>query len=250
MTDSSVPMGLSEALSTGSLDRLNREQRAQVLGQIRYHLEAPPVEDVPLSDGLWLRLSIAVGVTRPMSSRLLARWLWERPSVLRGASVLDVGTGAGVQGICAALRGARRTVLSDVVPAAVRCARQNVEQVGLRDTCQVVEGDLFAAVRGERFDLIVFAHPYFDGSPIPSLEVTRGMLDAGGLFSRFLTEAPSFLLPGGKIASMGWPFAGPVNDPVRQASAAGFEIQANETIVASGGLQAGSFQAILARPGG
>lgn len=81
-----------------------------------------------------------------------------------GCSVLDMGTGTGVLAIFAAKRGARATAV-DVSPLAVRCARANVLLNCLEDQIRVLEGDLFAPVGDERYDLVVFNPPYFEGKP-------------------------------------------------------------------------------------
>ncbi|MBI3969502.1 MAG: methyltransferase [Chloroflexi bacterium] len=81
-----------------------------------------------------------------------------------GSTVLDLGTGSGV-GAIAAARWAERVVAVDVSPEAVRCARLNVLLNRVEDRVDVREGDLFAPVAGERFDVVLFNPPYFRGSP-------------------------------------------------------------------------------------
>lgn len=207
---------LNKTSGPGSLSRLPPEQREQVLMQVQFHLQAPPVEEVVLNDVLTLRLRIAAGVTRPMSSKRLARWLWENPTLFRGRSVLDMGTGSGVQGITCLLGGARRAVLSDVTWSAVNCARANVAALGLLPQATVVRSDVFDAIPPNEapFDLIVFAQPYFGDDPLVGHECTRGMLDPGLLLPRFFASARTFLVKGGRLVLMAWNFAGIVNDPV------------------------------------
>ena len=72
--------------------------------------------------------------------------------------VLDMGTGSGVNGIVAASR-SRDVLAVDVNPAAVTCARDNVERNGVADRVEVRESDLFQNAPG-RFDLIIFDPPY------------------------------------------------------------------------------------------
>ena len=80
------------------------------------------------------------------------------------AEVLDMGTGSGVCAVFAA-RHARRVVAVDINPAAVRCATLNVLMNQLEHRIEVREGDLFAPVAGERFDLILFNPPFVQGAP-------------------------------------------------------------------------------------
>jgi release factor glutamine methyltransferase len=89
--------------------------------------------------------------------------------VAPGATVLDMGAGSGICAIFAA-QWARRVVAVDLNPAAVRCARINVLLHRLEERVEVREGDLFAPVQGERFDLILFNPPYLPGQPRTEFE--------------------------------------------------------------------------------
>ncbi len=80
------------------------------------------------------------------------------------SSVLDLGTGTGICAIFLAKKGAQVTA-TDTSPPAVRCARVNVALNFAEDRVKVLEGDLFLPVEGEKFDLIVFNPPYYEGKP-------------------------------------------------------------------------------------
>lgn len=75
--------------------------------------------------------------------------------VAAGDRVLDVGTGCGLLAGTAADLGAT-VVATDLDGRAVRCARANLAGTGV----DVRQGDLFAAVAGERFDVVVCNPPY------------------------------------------------------------------------------------------
>ena len=62
-----------------------------------------------------------------------------------------MGTGSGVGAVFAA-QWARRVVAVDINPAAVRCARINALLNHVEDRVDVVEGDLFEPIGGQRFD--------------------------------------------------------------------------------------------------
>jgi HemK-related putative methylase len=79
-------------------------------------------------------------------------------------AVLDMGTGSGVCAIFAA-RHARRVVAVDINAAAVRCADINARLNHLEHKIDVRQGDLFAPVQGEQFDLILFNPPFLRGTP-------------------------------------------------------------------------------------
>jgi HemK-related putative methylase len=99
----------------------------------------------------------------PRTGEFLASIL-DSKTVSREISVLDMGTGSGVCAVFAAKRAAR-VVAVDINPAAVRCAGINVLLNHVEDKVDVRQGDLFAAVPGERFDLILFNPPFLRGTP-------------------------------------------------------------------------------------
>ncbi len=96
--------------------------------------------------------------------RVLRRANRRAAALAPGAAVLDMGTGSGVCALAAARR-ARRVVAVDVNPAAVRCARLNALLNDLEERIDVREGDLFAPLDGERFDLVLFNPPFLIGAP-------------------------------------------------------------------------------------
>jgi release factor glutamine methyltransferase len=105
-----------------------------------------------------------------------------------------MGTGSGVGAVAAARLGAG-VVAVDINPHAVRCARINALLNHVEDRVEVRQGDLFAAVAGERFDLVLFNPPYFRGTP-------RHILDAAwrseDVAERFAAALPRHLTPGGR----------------------------------------------------
>lgn len=74
--------------------------------------------------------------------------------------VLDVGTGTGVLACLFARRGAREVIAVDRDPRAVRCAKENVERLGLGEKVRVILGELFAS---QSADLYVANPPWLPG---------------------------------------------------------------------------------------
>ncbi len=179
------------------------------------------------------------GVLEPMSSLQLASYLHSRADWLTGKDVLDMGTGTGIQGIIAAKDGAERVVLSDVLRGACENARRNVTVQGVSAVCAVVESDLFENIDG-RFDVIVFAQPYFPGDPIPEHPASAGMLDRGQLICRFLSSASGHLRQEGVILMPFMDIAGDVNNPCLQGRKAGFVVREVFRGKLSEGLQPGA----------
>ena len=95
---------------------------------------------------------------------------------------------------------------ADLSPEALAVTRQNAEALGARITLH--QGDLFAAVEGLHFHLIVSNPPYIPTAECAALqqEVLREpamALDGGGdgldFYRRIAREAPRHLLPGGAV---------------------------------------------------
>jgi HemK-related putative methylase len=82
-----------------------------------------------------------------------------------GQTVLDLGTGSGICALAAAQH-SNRVVAVDINPEAVRCARVNSLLNRVEERIDVRQGDLFAPVAGERFDVVLFNPPYYLGTPI------------------------------------------------------------------------------------
>jgi len=90
-----------------------------------------------------------------------------KPYITAKTRVLDMGTGSGYGAVACAKLGATVTAV-DINPHAVKCATLNAL---LNDVAMDVrQGDLFAPVDGEKFDLILFNPPFFDGEPKTALD--------------------------------------------------------------------------------
>ncbi|HEX7122457.1 MAG TPA: HemK2/MTQ2 family protein methyltransferase [Gemmatimonadaceae bacterium] len=126
------------------------------------------------------------------SGEFLARALSQQ-LVPPGADVLDMGTGSGI-GAIAAANWANRVVAVDINPDAVRCARINALLNRLEDRVDVRHGDLFDAVNGERFDVVLFNPPYFRGEPRDAAEAAWRSVD---VVERFAAGLGAHLKPGG-----------------------------------------------------
>jgi release factor glutamine methyltransferase len=116
------------------------------------------------------------------------------PAPGAGCRALDMGTGSGIGAVFAARRGYRVTAV-DINPHAVRCARANALLNGVEAQVEVREGDLFAPVAGERFDLVLFNPPFFPGPPRDPLDAAWRSQD---VIERFSAGLPGALAPGGR----------------------------------------------------
>ncbi len=109
------------------------------------------------------------------------------------AEVLDVGTGSGICALFAA-RHARRVVAVDINPEAVRCATVNALMNRLDARIALRQGDLFAPVADERFDLVLFNPPFIVGAPKDARDAAWRSND---LPQRFAAGLAAHLKPGG-----------------------------------------------------
>lgn len=84
--------------------------------------------------------------------------------------VLDMCTGSGCLAIVAAEAFPEATIDAvDVSPDALAVARINVDDYGLGERIRLVESDAFAAIPGERYDVIVSNPPYVNAESMASL---------------------------------------------------------------------------------
>jgi methylase of polypeptide subunit release factors len=109
-------------------------------------------------------------------------------------SALDLCTGSGVHAILAS-GDAERVVGTDVNPRAINFSRLNAM---LNDSWNAVflEGDLFASVGKERFDLIV-ANPPFVPSPVYEFAYRDGGPSGADVLRRIVAGLPDHLERGG-----------------------------------------------------
>ena len=143
-------------------------------------------------------------VPRSFIAELLRDWKWgER------RRILDLCTGSGCLAILAALRfpGAQVDAV-DLSPAALEVARRNVDDYGLADRVHLVQSDLFDALEGRTYDLILSNPPYVKAAAMrrlpdeyrkePVMALASGE-DGLEHTHAILAAAPAHLEPGGLL---------------------------------------------------
>jgi release factor glutamine methyltransferase len=147
-------------------------------------------------------------IPRPETEEL-AEWLLKHAALPESPRVLDMGCGSGVLGLtlAAELPGSQVT-LADLSPEALDLARENAALLEIANAT-FVESDLFSALAGQTFDLIVANLPYVpetDRASLskevahdPDLALFSGP-DGLDLIRRFIPQAKDHLNPGGWLA--------------------------------------------------
>jgi ribosomal protein L3 glutamine methyltransferase len=124
-------------------------------------------------------------------------------------SVLDLCTGGGSLAILAAYAFPNAEIdAADLSSDALSLAGENVAEHGLEDRVRLVQGDLFAAVEGRSYDLIITNPPYVGRETMenlppefrhePEMALASGE-DGFDIVRRILAEAKAHLNPGGGL---------------------------------------------------
>ena len=123
--------------------------------------------------------------------------------------VLDLCTGSGCLAILAAMRFPNATIDAVELSAdALAVARRNVADHGMEDRIRLLQGDLFAPVAGERYDLIIANPPYVAREVVedfpPEYAAEPRMAHLGGedgldLARQIIDGAAAQLAPGGGL---------------------------------------------------
>lgn len=156
--------------------------------------------------GIRIAVNPAVLIPRPETEELAEKVIAE-VGVRGEAKVLDLCTGSGAIAIAVAKNTAADVTATDISVPATEVAKANAISAGVR--VRVLAGDMFAPVKGERFDVIASNPPYIPSADIEKLEAKvrdfepKAALDGGadGLdFYRIIAaEADGVLNDGGVI---------------------------------------------------
>lgn len=187
-------------------DRLDSNTHAHFRNLIERRVQGEPVAYLLGEQGFWslnLAVSSAVLVPRPETELLVETALNCLPSD-QSFRIADLGTGSGAIALALAAERPRcRMIATDYADATLSVARANARRLALPQV-EFREGDWFAPLAGERFDLIA-ANPPYVAAADPHLtdlafEPRTALVaaDNGHACLRTLVEhAPAHLAPGG-----------------------------------------------------
>jgi len=184
--------------------------------------------------GLEFEVSSAVLIPRP-DTEVLVDLAKKRAEQIASPRIVDLGTGSGVVAILLArLCPAALVTAVDVSAAALEVARVNAARHDA--PVRFLEGDWFAPLGDERFDLIVSNPPYVasgdahlqqNGLPFePPLALTDGVVGGDGLacIQAIIDGAQNYLLPnGGVLIEHGYDQAVKVRELLNSAGFSGVE---------------------------
>jgi release factor glutamine methyltransferase len=148
-----------------------------------------------------LRLRALPGVWRPHNDAVLVARLLAEHEWAQGRDVLDMFTGSGALALAAARLGASSVTAVDVSRRALATVAFNAYRNGV--SVRVRRGDLFAAVPGATFDLVLANPPYYPGQAMlprrGSARAWEGGADGRALIDPLCTETGQHLRPGGRL---------------------------------------------------
>ena len=152
-------------------ESLVREQEQAYMNLVERRRQGAPVAYLTGTREFWslaLRVTPAVLVPRP-ETEVLVELALERLPLDQPSSILDLGTGSGAIALAIASERPRSRVTGvDISAPALDVAMQNSRELGLSHI-DWRWGSWFAAVPGQRFDMIVANPPYIAAAD-PALE--------------------------------------------------------------------------------
>jgi methylase of polypeptide subunit release factors len=155
-----------------------------------------------MNDVLRLPPHTVVPALRPSEyTAALIQMLRAHPEKVRGANVLEIGSGSAVVLAALGALGAASLCGVDIEHDAVEAGNLLLDELG-HDGAELHQGDMWLPVAGRRFDLIVANLPHFPMEPVQVAgrlpTWSSGGSDGRWLLDAFLEGLPLHLAPGGR----------------------------------------------------
>ncbi|WP_404419519.1 50S ribosomal protein L3 N(5)-glutamine methyltransferase [Marinospirillum sp.] len=200
-----LPWDTDQRLLDARLTQLEREKLLELIRRrCEEHTPLPYLLGESWFAGLPFKVDPRVLIPRSPISELIENnfspWISEAAPPRR---ILDLCTGSGCIGIaCAYAFPTAQVTLTDISEDALEVAEDNIARHHLQDRVFATASDLFSALQGERYDLIVSNPPYVDATDLslmpdeyrqePELALAAGE-DGLDLVRVILAEARQYL---------------------------------------------------------
>jgi methylase of polypeptide subunit release factors len=163
-------------------------------------------------------------------SPLFAEFLYENKGLYQNAEVLEIGSGSGILSVTMAKNGAKKIIATDLVEICVQNTLENSRKLEVEHIIEVKKGYLFEPVGSRnKFDVIIFNHPFFFGKPTKNNTISMAILDEGNLIKEFLLKVSDYLKQNGRIIMPFADVASEENDPTKHAENYGLNIKKLKT---------------------
>lgn len=205
-----LPWSLPETMLTSRLTLAERQKVTELFRQrIETRKPAAYLVGEAWFAGMKFKVNEHVLVPRSPIAELIERGFdgWVDPEATY--RVLDMCTGSGCIGLASLQVLPNATVdLVDISREALEVAEENIHLHALEDRARAIQSDLFDALKGERYDLILSNPPYVDAIEMAHLpaefkQEPRLGLEAGDdgldLVRRMLAEAKDYLTEHGVL---------------------------------------------------
>jgi methylase of polypeptide subunit release factors len=196
--DYSIPLRRAPDVKLACNEAYGRGEEAfamslrELLGVIGAHEWRRNGVEIP---ALGERIHPHYGVFSPVRGEYVAL-VNDAPLPKNARLAFDIGVGTGVLSAVLARRGVERVVATDQDPRALRCARDNLQQLGLAEQVELVNANLFPEGRAP---LVVCNPPWLPARPSSPIE--HAVYDPDSAMLRgFLGGLKDHLAPGGE----GW----------------------------------------------
>lgn len=199
-------------LYTNYDEPLTDAQRATMRDLVKRRASAEPVAYLVGHReffGLDFRVTKDVLIPRPDTETLVVDAI-ESLKEQTAPRVLDVGTGSGCIAISLAVNCPNAEITAiDMSEVAIGVSKENADKHNVASRIRWLQGDLFAPLAAEQFNLIASNPPYIASTEIEELSADvrlhepRVALDGGvdglDVIRRLIAEAPQRLTSGGKL---------------------------------------------------
>jgi|SRR3989344_114368 len=150
----------------------------------------------------------------------LTIYILENKELFRNKEILDMGTGSGVQAVALSLSGAKFVTATDISDCAIKSINENIKSFNIKNV-RVIKSNLFQNLKGKKFDIMVFNHPFVSGDPKDHVEEVYTIKEE--TINNFFKEAKNHLKKDGLII-MPFSYLGD-HDPKKYSKKHGYMIE-------------------------